>query len=469
MKKHLERMKSIVLTFLILLSFVLTGYLIFSTPSFEESSDRYLRPPYIGELKNNQQSVFQLAIPFQLIAHGQGKHALILPQDRRFDHLLDIIREAKLTNFTTIHPTHEQWKTVFQETAGVELNFLHDTSIGRLDSLFKRTVFRDQPLIKDQKQISRILFYIEPRTNKIWTWFISDQTQSVIQAHTDQIDANQLYSLINAATLTSKYALIPYPTNKKPPWEKENEKIPFSRMIYLPKEPFRVESLTYNLRQIDIEHMKQWLFTDPSVTPIQLNNNESLYMYNDPHMYNDQIITYNKQKNTMVYTNAPTASEKQTMLIREEIDEINQFIQRHRGWTNTYFLDQIETGDHANQYIFRLFVNGLPVYWKDSDIGNSPDTMQFQVVSGSINKYARSLYFLSNEMVKQSHIATSDQDQILSLMKQRGIHLNLVKRLYLSYQAIPQQGQKVLLTPCWVVETTNGKIHYLSTSSKEEN
>lgn len=469
MQKRLEHLKTILLTFLILLSFVLTGYLIFSTPSFEESSDGYLRPPYIGEEKNNQQSVYQLAAPFQLIAHNQGNHALSLPQDKNFDHLFHIIREAELTNFTEIHPSSEQWKTIFQESVGVELHFLHDTTIGQLDSFFKRTVFRDQPLIKEQKQISRIIFYIEPKTKKIKTWFISDETQTVIQAQTKQIDVKRLDSQINIVSSTSEYLLIPYPTNKQAPWDKANEEIPFSRVIYLPQEPFSFKTLTYNLRQIDIEHMKQWLFTDPSVTPIQLNNNESLYMYNDPNMYNDQIITYNKQKNTMVYTNAPTVAEKQTKLIREELDEINQFIQRHRGWTNTYLLDQIESENHANEYIFRLFVNHLPVYWKQSENNKVgyPDTMQFRVISGSMNKYSRSLHVLSKEVLKQTKTTLPNRNQILSMLKQKKINLIRVKRLYLSYQALPLQGEKVQLTPIWTVEVDDGNIHYLSTLQKE--
>src|SRR5690606_28581839 len=123
-------------------------------------------------------------------------------------------------------------------------------------------------------------------------------------------------------------------------------KVPFSPILYLPSQPLPIERYTYHLHKIDIEHMKQWLFKDPSVAPVQLNQNELLYMYNDPNMYNNQIITYNKQENTMVYTNAPPASDQQSMLIREEINEINQFIQRHQGWTNFYLLEQIRNEDH---------------------------------------------------------------------------------------------------------------------------
>lgn len=469
-QKRWEHIKTILLTFLILLSFVLTGYLIFSTPSFEESSDGYLRPPFIGEEKNNQQSVYQLAAPFQLITHYQGNHALTLPQDQNFDHLYEMIREAELKNFAEIKPTPEQWETIFGESVGVELHFLHDTTIGQLDSFFKRTVFREQPLIKDQKKIGRIIFFIQPTSNTIDAWFISDETKTVIQAETFQINAQQLDRQIHQAAISSKYSLIPYPTNKRAPWNKENEKVPFTRIIYLPRTPFSMETLTYNLREIDIEHMKQWLFTDPSVAPIQLNNNESLYMYNDPNMYNDQIITYNKQKNTMVYTNAPTKTENQPMLVREELDEINQFIQRHRGWTNIYRLDQIKTEDHANEYIFRLFVNHLPVYWTPSETSKmiDPDIIQFRVIAGSINKYSRSLHFLSKEVVNKSTTTMPDQNEILALLKQHKINLIQIKRLYPSYQAIPFQGQTVQLTPIWTVEMNDGKIHFLSTSQKEE-
>lgn len=470
-RKVIERIKSVVLAFLILLSFVLTGYLIFSAPSFEESSNGYLRPPYIGEEKNNQKSVFQLAAPFQFIVHNQGNHYLALSHDQQFQQLFQLIREAELTNFSEIKPTPEQWELIFQKSMGVELSFLRDSTIGQLDSFFKQTVLRDQPFIKEQKQISRILFFIEPKNNQIWAWFIADDTQTIIQAQPLQINVPLLENQIYKTAQISKYAVIPFPTNEKAPWDKENDKVPFSRIIYLPKNSFAIDSLTYNLQQIDIEHMKQWLFTDPSVTPVQLNNNESLYMYNDSNLQNDQIITYNKQKNMMIYTNAPTETEKQSMLIREELNEINQFIQRHRGWTNTYLLEQIHAGDHANEYIFRLFVNHLPVYWHQTKDHNTvyPDTIQFQVKSGSINKYARSLYFLAkNQTKQQSKVTVPNRTQILALLKQKKIEPKQVKRLYLSYQANPIEPQQILLTPVWRVEVINGKTYDLSASSKEE-
>lgn len=470
-RKWIEQIKSIVLTFLILLSFVLTGYLIFSAPSFEESSSGYLRPPYIGEEKNNQQSVFQIAAPFQLIVRKQGDHYLSLPHDSQFDQLYQLIREAELTNFSEIKPTYKQWELIYQKSMGVELHFLHDTSIGHLDSFFKRTVLRDQPFIKDQKQISRILFSIDPKTEKIWTWFISDETQTVIQALTHQIDVRRLEQQLYSISLKSKYAIVPHPTNEKPPWNKENQNVPFSRMIYLPKHSFAIDALTYNLQQIDIEHMKQWLFPDPSVTPIQVNNIEFLYMYSDSNMQNDQIITYNKQKNTMVYTNAPTHTEKQTMLIREELNEINQFIQRHRGWTNTYLLDQIKTDDHANEYIFRLFVNQLPVYWKSSNDSNivHPDTIRFQVKSGSINKYTRSLFFLSKDQHEQTEVTLPNQQQLFAWLKQKKIDSTQIKRLFPSYFAVLDEQQRIQLTPAWRIETNNGKTYNFPASTKEEN
>lgn len=467
-KNWIEPTKTVILTALILLSFGLTGYLLYSAPSFEESREGSLRPPYIGDKKYNQQNVFELASPFQMITHQQGKHAYSFPKEKEFNLLYNTIREAELTNFVQIHPTPQQWKLIFQESQSVELKFLQDSSVGQLDAFFKNTTLRDQPEIQDQQKISRIFLYVDPTSQHIWTWFISDAEQIVIQAQTAGIDVQKLRKEIQTNTAKQKILLIARPTNNKAPWDEENHKIPFSPIIYLPSQPLTIERYTYHLHKIDIEHMKQWLFKDPSVAPVQLNQNELLYMYNDPNMYNNQIITYNKQENTMVYTNAPTASDQQSMLIREEINEINQFIQRHQGWTNFYLLEQIRNEDHANEYTFRLMINHLPVYGSESDRKMRPDMMEFQVKNNSISKYARSMYFLPKNPIEKELIDLPDTTDLYPLLKERKISMSQMKQLYPGYQIQKMKNNQVTLHPVWVIETIDGKKHFLSSPSSKE-
>lgn len=467
-KNWIEPTKTVILTVLILLSFGLTGYLLYSAPSFEESREGSLRPPYIGDKKYNQQNVFELASPFQMITHQQGKHTYSFPKENEFNHLYNTVREAELTNFAQIHPTPQQWKFIFLESQSVELKFLQDTSVGQLDAFFKNTTLREQPEIQEQQKISRIFLYVDPTTQYVWTWFISDADQTVIQAQTTGIDVQKLRKGIRTNTAKQKILLIPRPTNNKAPWDEENQKVPFSPILYVPSQPLPIERYTYHLHKIDIEHMKQWLFKDPSVAPVQLNQNELLYMYNDPNMYNNQIITYNKQENTMVYTNAPPASDQQSMLIREEINEINQFIQRHQGWTNFYLLEQIRNEDHANEYTFRLMINHLPVYGTESDRKMRPDMMEFQVKNTSISKYARSMYFLPKKPSEKEFVDLPDMNDLYALLKQRKISISQIKQLYPGYQIQQMKNNQVTLQPVWVIETIDGKKHFLSSPSPKE-
>lgn len=467
----IEHAKSIILITLILLSFILTGYLLYSAPSFEESrEDSFLEPPFIGNQQHNNQSVYELVAPFTLITHKQGKHTYALPKEKEYNNLYNLIREAELTNFSLVEPTPDLWKTIFQTSLAVELNFSHESSIGQLDSFFKNTTLRDQPIIKKHDDISRIFFFIDPKTEGILAWFVSDHNHLIIQAQSGQINKKQFIQLINKSQSTKRLRLNPIPTNNKPPWVQENKDIPFSPIIYLPYGVWKVESFTYHLRQIDIENMKQWLFKDPNIAPVQLNNNELLYMYNDPNMYNDQIITYNKQKNSMVYTNAPTLMENQTMLIREELNEINLFIQRHRGWTNYYLVDQIQTEEHANEYKFRLFVNHLPVYWSNPSTKEvHPDTIQFQVKNSSVSKYVRSMNYLPTEPLNKKSVNLPDQKQFLSLLKQKKILLSQIKQLHPGYLTKQEKNGQVSLIPVWVVKTLDGKMHFFSSPSQEGN
>lgn len=466
-KQWIEHAKTITLTIFILLSFILTGYLLYSAPSFEESRQSFLQPPFIGDEKNNKQSVYELVSPHQLITHQLGDHAYTLPNETTYRALFALIREAELTNFSVVTPTPEHWEKIFQGSHGVEIQFLHDSSIGQLDAFFKLTTLREQPLIKNQTAISRIFFFIDPKTDQLQTWFVSDQYQMIVEAETEGIDLDQLRRHISGNTAIQTNTVRPIATNNKLPWDKENKDIDFSPIIYLPEQSRMAERFTYQLSHIDIETMKQWLFKDPDVAPVQLNNHELLYMYNDPNMYNDQIITYNKQKNAMVYTNAPTMTENENLLIREELNEINQFIQRHRGWTNFYLLDQIQTEAHATEYIFRLFVNHLPVYRSEKATTEiQPDTIQFQVKNSSISKYVRSMYYLPKNPTQKKEEKLPDQKEILSQLKQKKIAISRIKQIYPGYQT-KQNKNQITLYPVWVVETLDGKTHFLSSPSQK--
>lgn len=469
--RWIEHTKSISLVTLVLLSFVLTGYLWYSAPSYEENrKEDYFQPPFIGKEEENDKRPYQLTNPFQIIAHRASQHLLILSNKTEFNDLYHTIRTTSLTEFTWFQPKYDDWNLFYNQSQGMELQFPYDNSIGQLDNFFQQTTLRDEPLLNSLGTISRILLFTDPQTKQVWVWFVQDNGQKVIRARVDNFTNTKINHIMTQINPSTHTALTPIPTNGKPPWDEANKDIPFSRMLYLPIKPLPVSQLTYHYKTIDINTMKQWLFKDPFVTPIQINDDELLYMYNgqDQNIDSDQIITYHQRKASMIYSSTPTTTDEPKMLIREELNQMNQFIQQHRGWTGNYVLEQITSENTANEYFFRLFVDGHPIYWSHEGLGSDLSSIQFQISNNSVSKYARSMHYLTGDPVKKTDVFIPKSEDILLALQNNGIPLNQVTQIYPSYQGSMPKGEKkqINLQPTWIVYTLDGKVRPLSSKGK---
>ncbi|SHE85758.1 Two-component signal transduction system YycFG, regulatory protein YycH [Seinonella peptonophila] len=469
-QRYLERIKSTILVFLVLLSFVLTGYLWYSAPSYEENrDDDYIQPPYIGSEKDNDISTYDLTQPQQIIAHRTGQHLLIHSNEKVFQELYNMVRGVSLVDFTVVQPTPEDWNRYYNQSQASELQFPNGCTVGQLDTFFQRTTLRDESTLQALSQINRLGFFTDSKSNRVWMWFFSDDAQQVVQARVDNLTPTQLQTALNQVMPNRNPLVIPVPTNEKAPWDPMNKNIPFSHMLYLPTAPLRVNSFAYDFRTIDINTMKQWLFKDPYVTPIQLNNDELLYMYNsqDQNIYSDQIINYRKKQGMMTYTNSPTPTEKPRMLIREELNLINQFMQLHRGWTGSYVLDQLTSDKQVNTYLFRMLLRGFPVYWENEQPGNQPNTIELSVTQNSVSKYSRSLILLTGSTPEQKPNLLPAHDQLLDQLKKKKVSLASISSIYPALMGAQRNEQHILLQPVWVVKYTDGKIETISAEKEE--
>lgn len=464
-KRWIEPCKTICLVLLVALSFVLTGYLWYSAPSYEENREEdYIQPPAIGNQKDNDKTLPQLTGPLSMVAHRSGQHLLLSVDDRLYTQLSSQVQQIALSQFQLFQPSPEDWNLVYQQAQSLEFQFLQNRSVGQLDSFFQKTILRDQSLL-NQRTISRLFLLADTKSNHVWVWFVDDQHQQVIRAMVENLSVSSLNQLIAQVTPTTHIRLALLPANEKAPWDKANKDLPFSRMLYLPAQEVQLPAFDYRLQPIDLNTMKLWLFKDPYVSPIQLNNDEQLYMYNGPDQSLDQILTYHKKHNSMTYTSSPLPTEEPKALTREEINQINQFIERHRGWTGNYLLDQLRTENNTTEYLFRLFLFGYPLYWKGEQPGVHLSTIQFQVTDNSVSKYARSLYYLEGKPQSEQKQTLPSAKELLSELKERKISLMQIQRIYPAYlSSLQKKGSSQLahFTPVWAVQTLDGHVEMIA-------
>lgn len=474
MKKNwFEHFKTVTLVGLVTLSIVLTGFLwlnapSLNTPSLDDPIKNDYFPPYIfNDKKYNQKKLHQLAAPYQLIIHYNGESSWLLPENEHYTELIDMISKGMMENDSfslIVQPHPDQWNELFHKLPGVELYFPEDTNISTLDPFFQQALNKIE-LLNQLEQVSRIWIFSKPTDPKVKIWFISDFEQKIVQANID-LPQNEWIHHITEANKTKQFTLTAHVANDKNPWELENEKHPFSRIFYLPESPIPMNQLTYNIKELAIDDMKVWLFKDPAIEPINLNRDEKLFIHND------QLLTYNKSNKTMVYKDTSHSTQDMTSP-SERLDSINNFIQRHRGWSGNFLLDTIQAEDEIDRYYFRLFIDGLPVYVQLKE-GNSvhPQISLNQIVleatKGGVSKYTRSMFYLSGEpTTKQTTLP--GKNQLLSWLNSQKVDLNQIERIFPGYMlnlsGTPNQANaKAVLEPVWVIIPINQEPIFFGSS-----
>lgn len=164
----------------------------------------------------------------------------------------------------------------------------------------------------------------------------------------------------------------------------------------------------------------------------------------------------------MVYNDTDNQAEGTHLSVTDEIGNINNFVQDHRGWTGNYLLDEIKVSEEndAHQYIFRLIVQGYPVYWEDRKTIH-PDTIELQTgKQGSVSKYIRSMLYLSG----QPDRTEIKLEQLQPRLAAKKINLQTVEHIFPGYQArlTGNKEKQVILDPAWVVISNNGKTMIIS-------
>lgn len=452
-KKWIEPAKTVSLIFLILLSLVLTATLWFITPVYMEHDNNHITSPKIGDARYNKKSRYQLTGPPILYLHVTGNHYwLTQKNEHSYDALLSAVSRCKMTSFHQIKPTPEQWKTLFQTSYGIEFSFFHDTPVNQVDAFFDQNLGM-QPVLANLNRISRIWLFTDENSDQTSIWFISDQEQKVVSANTDISGGDLRNQVTLAEQMSHSPNLIPISTTNKLPWDSANKDAPFSRIIYLPEQPVTVKRYTYAPKEISINDMKLALL-QTSVDEIRLKE-ELIYIWDD------LMLTYNKNTKNMIYSDEPNSETAKDNTITTDIVNItDSFMEKHYGWTGNFLLEKYERPEKRNLYTFRLIHDGFPVFWyqNESDILHF-DQIQIQAEPSNVNGigiYKRSLITLNPSPVSVRDAVLPDMKQFLHLLEKKGIPLSSIQRVYPAYQAQPK-GKLYELVPVWRVEDNQGK------------
>ncbi|MBM7662239.1 regulatory protein YycH of two-component signal transduction system YycFG [Bacillus mesophilus] len=424
-----EKIKSFLLTVLVIMSLVLTWSLWTYQPNLGViESTEYISDVMIGEKKETA----SLILPDQILFHKNGHH-YGTSDSTTINNMMEYVRSwrfEELSDHTVL--VGQDYLDVIHNQDGVEVIFPSELAIETLKSIMNIDDERTNSITFDRIVIPMK----QSQQEEIVAYFVSYKNKSIYEAKISNFSYRSfnkdLYQVSIIHPQFNEYQI--------------NEK----HSIFLPSQPVKVNRITYYSIKYSGHDFKEALFTDQSFVKrdLQTSGEET---YSD----GSRAMFINSNGDMLEYVNPAAATDRTVGSSHNTIQKSIDFINDHSGWTDSY---QFSEWDPITQSsTFRLFINGLPVY---NYTGLSRMKLTWDGTN-SFNTYIRPLFKLHLSIDSETSVVELPSGNILMeiLKNISSIDMDKVEDAKISYELKKDfSSAKVTIEPIWTVKH-NGKWH----------
>ncbi|MDQ1000041.1 regulatory protein YycH of two-component signal transduction system YycFG [Neobacillus niacini] len=413
-----ENSKSAILTFLVLVSIVLTWNLWTYQPNF----DMLENGNYVEEVTlKEKRELHQIISPDLVLFHRNGQH-FGTTNAVSLDKMMNELRKWSFYDVEDYSENVENIKELVHGNGNAEIVFPADIPIEIYRSVLK---FEEKRI--PAFNFNRIVVNVENSEKGNGTvYFVSSDYQHVYVSH------------------ISPSLLIEFNKNFFKNAEQYQPYIPFEataeRTVYIPDGKLEMMEYTYLPVVLNSEAFKEALFSDPNF--VQRGTVSGVEEFSDV----SSKMTVNNDTNMLLYVNPTGESnyvDNSYDLLKRSID----FINGHGGWTDPY--RYVAKDEKRKSVKFRLYsIDGYPVF-------NESGMSEIEEVWGrdEITRYVRpniSLELpLTTEMVK---VTLPTGSSALEFLKSRkSFKPELLEQLVLGYRMSKDTSENrlILLEPAW--------------------
>ncbi|WP_054951134.1 two-component system activity regulator YycH [Numidum massiliense] len=438
----IERVKSVVLAVLMLTSLLLTSLLWYSSPNAEElDRNNYIPQQAIGEPVELE----QLVLPRTLVFHsGTGRHALVFADNQLYDRIVSSLHDWRVLQTKKRVVSKKEWERQLQHAQGWELRF--PTSLPT--SLFVNRLLPDLKNLEEQHWIDRIWIYRE--RGEMFALFISDLENSVYESKI-VIESGDDFLWDPDGKMLAVNPILSTETSAR------GEAPAIVNIQYFPVQPLVLPERQAALKSIELDHMKNLLFLDPSLVRAVTNHEDNTTIMQD----GSRSVRYVKANRMLYYQNYKKSVDSKS--IATDLRQAIKFVNQNGAWMGDHFLvvgEGVESAELANRYAFRALQHGLPVYDKKNK--NRYDTLlTVESEGGQVLRYSRSLYYPSQKSdVTANRTVTAGGDDLQHLMK--NVDLRRVRDMFPAYEAVTKKGKGLLYVPGWRIQYIDGTEDWFS-------
>lgn len=430
-----EAIKTIVLTFLVSSSVLLTWSIWTYSPNIEPIDQKKLIPEVAI---SNKKDVSEIIKPSLIMFHDEENH-YGSTSDETINMVLSEMRTWTFYDFKDI--TNNVPSNKFQE-------FIHKTGMSELVftdsvpfSLYKKAINVEDREIRGDYEFDRILIGSGTENGeKNEVYFVSTEKKRIYKF---RVNASHLKDLAVRMQEESKkldhYKVIP---------------VTESKYLYVPENKAQYQKVKYHAELLDVSKFKNALFPDPTVVKSDKTTRGEEYTDGSTIMkvYDDKMV--------LEYVN-PGLKNSYTTESPDLLERSISFINEHSGWEDNYRF--VESNEEEQKTVFRLYVNGLPTF---NDLGMSEIVQTW--VEDELSSYSRPYFSLdfSFQSGKNAVTLPSGEEIFQEIQKLPDFKPELLQDMTIGYKMVKDMEESqsifVSLEPAWFYKYNGKWIQFTS-------
>jgi regulatory protein YycH of two-component signal transduction system YycFG len=420
----IEKIKTIILYVLVLLSALLTWQLWVYQPDYDTLGNLELVKKYtVGK----EESLNEVIRPEQVVLHVNNRHLSTFSTERHSP-FYEKLLEASFDNFrdkSLDEEGREELLLLLERKDSVEFVFPTAISMEMYAQLFE---FNDEQ--STLQLIDRIVVYED--NNRTMARFISYKEGSFIEARLINQSFAQYNKLIEQESDAYQPFFMEILNVAKPP-------------VYLPENPISLTGYDTYPPPLDEDEFMNALFNDISfVRKSSQAGGETLYTDGS------HELKVNNQLQSLIYINPSRNNENETDK-ESSIVKSFRFINGHGGWTDSFVLHNWSPRT-IDEITYRLIFNGYPAF------GSPASKIEIEWQGAEVLKYERSLLSIERSISptpRRETTLSSGYEVIDYLKSNSNYDISKINKITVGY-SITTQSTRLSFTPTWF-------IHYQDT------
>ena len=421
--KYVEPIKSIILTFLVLLSISLTLIIWSYEPDYDFLEEPDVQQVTIGAEK----SLRDIVRPYKvLFAENETLHGTVSVTG--LDQSMDLLASLDIGNIRVAqdNATSESINKLLNEEEQIVLFFNTTVPLETLNLVLN---FNQNNV--ENVQFDRIIMNTKnlANTQTIELRFINTKSSVIYRAAATVAHENFFRDRIQKLVKNS--------------FEYSEFERPNDLSLYLPKNNTDVVQFTYFIDEISQELLTDAFFTDASILQKTIEGN--LENYND----GMSSMKFDTALKTMNYVNG-SAENPHVEPAAKLLNETYNFVNDHGGFNADFRLNAIDTSQQQVEY--QLFFQGHPVY------STTTLTRIYTVLGDSkLFRYRRPYYELETDITSEKTIKElANGEHVFEYLKLQIANFNSVDDLVIGYLLVQDQNTRLfVLEPNWFAISDN--------------